>query len=57
MKRLSKIIENQKGAMGWALLWILGIPIPNFTLAVRDARVHILATRPGIADPLASKLN
>ena len=32
MKRLSKIIENQKGAMGWALLWILGIPIPILLL-------------------------
>jgi hypothetical protein len=28
MKLLSKIIENQAGAMGWALLWLLGIPIP-----------------------------
>ena len=32
MNRLSKIIENQKGAMGWALLWILGIPIPILLL-------------------------
>jgi hypothetical protein len=28
MKLLSKILENQTGAMGWALLWALGIPIP-----------------------------
>ena len=23
-----KILSNQKGAMGWILLWLLGIPIP-----------------------------
>ena len=23
-----KILRNQKGAMGWILLWALGIPIP-----------------------------
>ena len=23
-----KILSNQKGAMGWILLWVLGIPIP-----------------------------
>jgi hypothetical protein len=23
-----KILSNQKGAMGWILLWALGIPIP-----------------------------
>ena len=23
-----KILNNQKGAMGWILLWALGIPIP-----------------------------
>jgi hypothetical protein len=23
-----KILKNQKGAMGWMLLWLLGIPIP-----------------------------
>jgi len=28
MKSLSKIIENQKGAMGWAILWLIGIPVP-----------------------------
>jgi hypothetical protein len=28
MKILSKIIENETGAMGWVLLWVLGIPIP-----------------------------
>jgi hypothetical protein len=28
MKLLSKIIENETGAMGWVLLWALGIPIP-----------------------------
>jgi hypothetical protein len=28
MKKLSKIIENEKGALGWALLWAIGIPIP-----------------------------
>jgi hypothetical protein len=28
MKILSKIIQNETGAMGWILLWALGIPIP-----------------------------
>ena len=28
MKILSKIIDNESGAMGWVLLWALGIPIP-----------------------------
>ena len=28
MEILSKIIENEKGAIGWALLWAIGIPIP-----------------------------
>ncbi len=23
-----KFLNNQRGAMGWALLWLLGIPIP-----------------------------
>jgi hypothetical protein len=23
-----KILRNEKGAMGWILLWALGIPIP-----------------------------
>ena len=28
MKTLLKIMENETGAMGWALLWLIGIPIP-----------------------------
>jgi len=28
MKILSKIIKNETGAMGWVLLWALGVPIP-----------------------------
>jgi hypothetical protein len=28
MNLLSKILKNETGAMGWALLWLLGIPIP-----------------------------
>ncbi len=28
MKILSKIIGNEKGAMGWILLWAIGIPVP-----------------------------
>ena len=28
MKTLSKSIENETGAMGWVLLWALGVPIP-----------------------------
>jgi hypothetical protein len=23
-----KLIKNQSGAIGWILLWVLGIPIP-----------------------------
>ena len=23
-----KILRNQRGAMGWAFLWLIGIPIP-----------------------------
>jgi hypothetical protein len=23
-----KILNNQKGSLGWILLWVLGIPIP-----------------------------
>jgi hypothetical protein len=23
-----KILRNQQGAIGWVLLWLLGIPIP-----------------------------
>ena len=26
--QIMKILKNQYGAMGWALLWLLGIPIP-----------------------------
>jgi hypothetical protein len=32
MKILSKIIENQTGAMGWILLWAIGIPVPILLL-------------------------
>jgi len=28
MKNLSRIIDNENGAMGWVLLWAIGIPIP-----------------------------
>ena len=28
MKNLAKIIQNEKGAMGWGLLWLIGVPIP-----------------------------
>jgi hypothetical protein len=28
MKLLAKILKNETGAMGWALLWAIGIPIP-----------------------------
>jgi hypothetical protein len=28
MKILSKIIENETGAMGWILLWAIGVPVP-----------------------------
>jgi hypothetical protein len=26
--QVMKFLNNQRGAMGWALLWLLGIPIP-----------------------------
>jgi len=32
MKNLSKIIENETGAIGWILLWAIGIPIPILLL-------------------------
>jgi hypothetical protein len=32
MKILSKIIENETGAMGWILLWAIGIPVPILLL-------------------------
>ena len=32
MKILSKIIENETGAIGWILLWAIGIPIPILLL-------------------------
>jgi hypothetical protein len=28
MRSLSKIVENETGALGWILLWAIGIPIP-----------------------------
>jgi hypothetical protein len=28
MKILSKIIEDETGAMGWILLWAIGAPVP-----------------------------
>jgi len=28
MKNLAKIIQNENGAMGWGLLWLIGVPIP-----------------------------
>jgi len=28
MKNLSKIIQNQTGALGWGLLWLIGVPVP-----------------------------
>jgi len=28
MKTLSKIIENEKGALGWGILWLIGVPVP-----------------------------
>ena len=28
MRLLSKILKNQTGAMGWGLLWLIGVPIP-----------------------------
>ena len=31
MKAL-EIVENQKGAVGWILMWLLGIPLPILLL-------------------------
>jgi len=28
MRSLSKVVENETGALGWILLWAIGIPIP-----------------------------
>ena len=28
MKNLAKIIRNENGAMGWGILWLIGVPIP-----------------------------
>jgi len=28
MKILSKIVADEKGALGWGLLWWIGIPVP-----------------------------
>ncbi len=28
----SEIISNQKGAIGWILLWLVGIPLPILLL-------------------------
>jgi hypothetical protein len=56
MNRLSKIIENQKGAMGLGSTLDTRHSDTNFTFAVHDARVHIETPR-GIAEPFASKIN
>lgn len=28
MKKLPQIITNVEGKIGWAILWLLGIPLP-----------------------------
>ena len=28
MRKLSKLIKDDKGALGWGLLWAIGVPIP-----------------------------
>lgn len=28
MKKLPQIIANANGKVGWAILWLLGVPIP-----------------------------
>lgn len=28
MKTLEKILSKERGAMGWGLLWLIGIPLP-----------------------------
>ena len=28
MTLLRKIIKNEDGALGWGLLWLIGIPVP-----------------------------
>ncbi|WP_413288671.1 hypothetical protein [Bdellovibrio sp. HCB337] len=28
MKKLPQFIENAEGKAGWALLWLLGVPLP-----------------------------
>jgi len=34
MKILSKIRQNQTGAIGWILLWAIGVPIPILFLLI-----------------------
>lgn len=28
MKKIPQLIANAEGKMGWAILWLLGIPLP-----------------------------
>jgi hypothetical protein len=35
--------KNEKGAMGYMLLWLLGIPIPILLIIFSHARLHIAA--------------
>jgi len=32
MSKLSKMIGNETGALGWILLWAIGIPVPILLL-------------------------
>jgi len=41
MKIFSKIMENETGAVGWRVLWAIGLPVPIFTRAVLGARLHM----------------
>ena len=28
MKNLIRVVRSERGAMGWGILWLIGIPLP-----------------------------
>lgn len=28
MKNLKEIVHSERGAMGWGILWLIGVPLP-----------------------------
>ena len=39
-----KTFRNQEGKIGYILLWLLGIPIPNFGCDISAAWLHVIGT-------------